>query len=344
MTLHIYAHKTDIEEMNERRAICRLAHVLHYSKCGIGEDDYLFIANIDPTKDHRIEKIGHLTQLDGLLLGPKSIAIVEFKNYFDPIEGKDLESKWYVRGRKKRIPMRTGKKINPVQQAIHARNVLHQYLQNYNSSLFKNDPKNSFAALYSFLLFHPGLHPKSNIPDLGPNDYWLRIRSIDAIAELALSAGPKYFELTFNQMKRIAEEAFFAKPWPEMSDILNIEWGRLMIQEPGDSTFTRIRLWENDELTIGRSRQFGHRITSQNNNVSRSHAHITIEGEQIRVLDLDSKNGTFHDGKPIDSECGILLSEKQSVGLGGTTSKEGTFIWFEKKGRRKKTISTQTNI
>ena len=112
MTVEFYVHTGQIEDMNERRAICRMARVLESVSTNL-PDLYLFIANIDPDKDSQLRAQGKLTQLDGLLLGPKAIAIVDFKNYFDPIEAKNLNGRWYVRTRQRRQRVKGGSHKNP---------------------------------------------------------------------------------------------------------------------------------------------------------------------------------------------------------------------------------------
>ena len=253
MTVHLYAHRSNIDEMNERRAICRLTRALKSSQYGRSPDNhFLFIGNIDPSQDPKLNAQGKLTQLDGLLLGQNFIAIVDFKNYFDPIEASQLDGKWYVRSGKRRMLVKGGSKKNPYRQARNARRTLHDYLNTFDPTLFDGNYDKSWDAIYAFVLFHPALHPHSQIPPLGKEGYWLRFSSVDDIAELAQSTGSREFELSQAKMEALAKNGFLAQPWGEMEELLKSEWGYLLVQEPGDATPVRIRLWHYDDFTIGR--------------------------------------------------------------------------------------------
>ncbi|MEM7331882.1 MAG: NERD domain-containing protein [Chloroflexota bacterium] len=345
MTLHIYANNPNINDMNERRAICRVGHILQNSHCGDSEkDDYLFIGNIDGTKDPQFQKYGYLTQLDGLLLGPNFIAIIEFKNYFDPIIAENLDDPWFAETKNGREHVKGGNRDNPYLQAKNARRLLHNYLRSFDASLFNSIPNQSIKTLFSFVLFHPSLHPNSTLPKLGTNDYWIRLRGVDAVAELALTAGPKEFHLTLTDMERIAKEAFFAQKWKKMEELLKSEWGGLYIKQPDNDQPTRIRLWHHDEFTLGRSSQFGHRFILENDNISRSHAHFTlIDNNYLQVVDLESKNGIFKDDERVDTNEGILFSAGETIILGSNKPEEATAIWFEKKQTTTRTRLTLTS-
>lgn len=342
MTVQLYAHTSNIDDMNERRAICRLTRTLQSSDCGRSPDNhYIFIGNVDPSKDPNLRAQGHLTQLDGVLLGHNFIAIVDFKNYFDPIEANKLDGHWFVRSGRRRKLVKGGSKKNPYRQARSARRVLHDYLVALEPSLFGNYNQKSWDAIYSFILFHPALHPQSQLPPLGKEDYWLRFRSVDAIAELALSTHSSAIKLSREKMEALAQNAFLAQPWREMNNLLKNEWGYMVVQESKDTTPIRVRLWRHDDFTIGRSSKYGHRIALEHNKVSRAHARITVDdNNNIHIYDLESKNGTFVEGRPINSKSGQILSENSQVQLGGTES-DTCHIWFEKKPVSMRTYSTQ---
>lgn len=61
----------------------------------------------------------------------------------------------------------------------------------------------------------------------------------------------------------------------------------------------RIRLTEA-EMTIGRGETSSIRIASAE--VSRDHCRLILENGRVRVVDLNSRNGTFVDGRPVDRE------------------------------------------
>lgn len=338
MTVEFYVHTGQIEDMNERRAICRMARVLESGSFNL-QDLYLFIANIDPDKDPELREQGKLTQLDGLLLGPNVIAIVDFKNYFDPIETNDLNGKWYVRTRQGRQLVKGGSYKNPYYQARRARQLLHDYLRRFDPTLFSQIPDKSWEAIYAFVLFHPALHPRSKIPDLGKDDYWLRFSSVGDIAVQAFTAGPAGFSMSSERIRDLAKKAFRAEPWQDMSRLLQDEVGYLMVQESGDATPLRIPVWHYDDFTIGRSSKYGHRLKLIHEKVSRAHVRVTVEDNRVRIYDLGSKNGIFIDGRRVDSKSGQILSSVAHLGgPDGDTAK----IWFyEATAAFGRTASTQ---
>ena len=65
-------------------------------------------------------------------------------------------------------------------------------------------------------------------------------------------------------------------------------------------------------IEIGRSSEVGIRIDAAG--VSRRHARLVINGDQARVEDLGSKNGTFVDGKPVEGTR--LLKDGDEIRIG----------------------------
>ena len=63
---------------------------------------------------------------------------------------------------------------------------------------------------------------------------------------------------------------------------------------------------------IGRAPDAAIRVDS--GGVSRHHARIVVSGNQARIEDLGSKNGTFIDGQPVTSPC--LLNDGSEVRVG----------------------------
>jgi DNA-binding winged helix-turn-helix (wHTH) protein len=65
-------------------------------------------------------------------------------------------------------------------------------------------------------------------------------------------------------------------------------------------------------VEIGRSSEVAIRIDAAG--VSRHHARLVVSGNEARVEDLGSKNGTFVEGKPIVSAC--LLKDGDEIRIG----------------------------
>ena len=75
----------------------------------------------------------------------------------------------------------------------------------------------------------------------------------------------------------------------------------------------RVILLDRRTLVIGRGVEADVRLTDTG--VSRRHAEIQVDGEQVRVVDLASTNGTTVNGRTIDS---IVLRDQDRIGLGTT--------------------------
>jgi DNA-binding winged helix-turn-helix (wHTH) protein len=65
-------------------------------------------------------------------------------------------------------------------------------------------------------------------------------------------------------------------------------------------------------IEIGRSASAAIRIDAAG--VSRRHARIVVSGDEARVEDLSSKNGTFVDGKPVAGAC--MLKDGDEIRIG----------------------------
>lgn len=60
------------------------------------------------------------------------------------------------------------------------------------------------------------------------------------------------------------------------------------------------KTWSFDrEITIGRDDKVAQACIPLDRYVSRKHAHLSAEGEHLRITDLKSRNGTRLDGKSV---------------------------------------------
>lgn len=66
------------------------------------------------------------------------------------------------------------------------------------------------------------------------------------------------------------------------------------------------------ELLLGRSRSC--QLVLPDPSVSRSHVLVLVEGEGVRVKDLDSSNGTYVNGQLIQEETALEIGDRLSVG------------------------------
>jgi pSer/pThr/pTyr-binding forkhead associated (FHA) protein len=67
-------------------------------------------------------------------------------------------------------------------------------------------------------------------------------------------------------------------------------------------------------FTIGRSRCD---LSLKDTQISRQHLKILAEGEQVFVMDMDSRNGTLFDGKPLNAGKKQLLTKGRHTLLMG---------------------------
>ena len=74
-----------------------------------------------------------------------------------------------------------------------------------------------------------------------------------------------------------------------------------------------IPLTEGD-IVLGRSRGCGIRVDEES--VSRSHALLSLQGDEVQVRDLGSSNGLFVNGKRVNKET--ILKNGDAIGLGST--------------------------
>ena len=77
----------------------------------------------------------------------------------------------------------------------------------------------------------------------------------------------------------------------------------------------RVESLNLNEMTIGRSRSC--EIFLNDSHVSRSHAQLRVDDNQVRIKDLGSRNGTYINGQQIKDE--VALREGDEVGIGPFT-------------------------
>lgn len=83
-----------------------------------------------------------------------------------------------------------------------------------------------------------------------------------------------------------------------------------LIQFSGDALGRRYYIHGAD-MVVGRSKTSG--IIVQDDSVSRAHAHLIIDGDQMAIEDIGSANGTFVNNRRIRYEGKVL---RQTVSMG----------------------------
>ncbi|GGH44554.1 FHA domain-containing protein FhaB/FipA [Microbacterium album] len=72
-----------------------------------------------------------------------------------------------------------------------------------------------------------------------------------------------------------------------------------------------------DTLTIGRSSEAG--LVIRDDYTSSQHARLVLRGDQWMLQDLDSTNGTFHDGQRVASSSPVAVRVGAPIKVGATT-------------------------
>lgn len=328
MPVEFYIHNPYIDLQNERRAMCYVARQL-YQRYHKSDKHYILIANIDPDIDPEMKPIKGLSQLEGILIGPQSIAILEFKNYFDPIIARNLKDYWFAEGitpagKPRKQQVKGGNRDNPFLQAAHAREVWQPYMREKCQEIFEEYRCQSLAPMVEhlsyYLLFHPYLNKKSSFPELDDDHLWLFIRGIRAILELtyAVSEDPVY--LAPDTMRILATEVFHAQPWPDIDKLLHTKLGFLDVLEP-DKTAVRYPLYRFQEFSLGRSSSIeGHQVDEQCDLVSGNHAQIITDQNNVYIQDLGSTNGTYLNKTKITESEPVQISHSDHIYLGSWES------------------------
>ena len=177
--------------------------------------------------------------------------------------------------------------------------------------------------LHAFLLFYPYLHPDSKLPQFGSEHSWLGIQSADEIKTLIFSIRTENVHLDAAQQFQIANTILHCQTWP-IEPLLTKFAGYLHVVEPNQS-LVRYPIHPYDSFTIGRSKRVNHLIQLNSQRVSSSHAHLFMEGNDLIIEDLNSKNGLFYDNKQLTIP--FKLPPNGKVFLGGTES-DAPQIWY----------------
>ena len=177
--------------------------------------------------------------------------------------------------------------------------------------------------LATFLLFHPYLHPKSQLPQLNTADQWLQIRGSPDIIELTQTTQTSQ-KMKANDQINFAEQLLGATQWVEMRQVLTTLLGYIYLLEPNGTTI-RHPLYAYDDLTVGRSRQ--QQLFLQSDKISARHLRLTSDAGNLFVTDLNSKNGTYINNQSLSAQHPYLLHPQQKIELGGT-GKTACQLWF----------------
>lgn len=316
MPVEFYLH-TPLDNTNERRALYRVARLLHARYGHADAPHFLLVGNIDPK--HEPQWQAHpLTQLDGLLFGEQVTALLEFKNYPDPIDGELTGRPWRVRGTSVRVE--AGSALNPYQQAIHAHRCWANFMQAMTPRVITDAGRAgrlNWNHLNGYVLFHPQLHPRSSLLHPGNNHLWLAFGSTDDILQYVFSQRPQ-LQFTPQEMRAFATQVLNARPWLELQEVIDDTIGYLAVTEP-DGSRTPYPVSTFDLFTVGRSRHHRLRLDAQFKRASGSHLQVESQLDAVRISNLDSRHGTWVNGVSLSEAgpAGQLLNDGDLITLGG---------------------------
>lgn len=109
------------------------------------------------------------------------------------------------------------------------------------------------------------------------------------------------------------DDTIISKPRQSKVNISNILFGLLFLTSPnlGKEIF-----FNKKEVIIGRDEKSD--VWLDDLEVSRKHAAVVLEGKQYILRDLNSTNGTFHNGKKIRE---VALKYGDRIGIGKVSMK-----------------------
>ena len=308
MPISFYFH-TEVEDMNERRALYRVARLLDQRFRPKTAQHVALIANVKP------KRTAQMTQLDALILAENTVALVEFKNNPDPFDGSDPDGYWmiddtdfYVSG---------GSSINPYRQAQRAHERWRAFFVRNMDKVVPDAHRQknlNWHHLNGYVLFHPYLHERSRerLMHPGKDHLWLSFGSIDEVLQFMFTGRPD-LRLTPHEIETFARGVFKGQPWHELVDLLREFVGYVKVEQPNGPPIA-YPLLAYDDLTIGRSHHNRIIIPEAFGHASSHHLRLVTQKKSVMAIDLNSTHGSFLDGEPFDK---LLLYDGAQVMLGG---------------------------
>ncbi|HEY0798396.1 MAG TPA: FHA domain-containing protein [Candidatus Baltobacteraceae bacterium] len=127
-----------------------------------------------------------------------------------------------------------------------------------------------------------------------------------------MSAGPNIHLLSLGVVGAAGLYALLAQPrrWARRSrdDVAVLQAVELRVEEQGKTRTLRVPL----PVTIGRAADA--QLVISDAQVSRMHARIELHDGTLRIRDLDSRNGTLVNARPIDVPAALRTGDEIDVG------------------------------
>ena len=324
MPIHFFLHAGLPDKQPERLALFQVANLL--AKAFQRESDtYAFVGNIDPQQDQKLISINRsLNQLDGLLLGPNLISILEFKHYFNPISVERTEDQpehwpWVVMKRDLTIH-RLGKR-SPIRQLQLAKHRWGAVFQDLRFSLKGEVPFEAERlehSINSLLLFYPYLNREAIPQEIEQID-WFHYGSVRQVEQLVRSLTSDVQVSPETILHWAGNHGIGASSWDFMNRASQTVFARLeIIEHKKQGRRQEVLLFNNSTQIIGRvNREAVYDVNLESGSISRPHAMIEVIQGEVRIRDIGSKFGIYSsEGVQIGQDDAVPLAPYQSVYLG----------------------------
>ena len=309
--------QTPLDHTNERRALYSVARLLQ-EKYGRNSADYVaLIANLAPKE---VVSWRGLTQIDAILVTEKNIALLDFKNYPDPFDGRNLEGRWPLH-QNPRYFVDGGSAFNPYKQAVIAHTRWGTYFSEGSRRVFSAETQGvlQWGHLNGYVLFYPSLHPDTQLAHPANNHLWLSWGSWTQVIEFLFANRPK-LALNREEIGRFISELCLAKPWNELEQLLATELGYFVVKHAGQEVRWPIRQWETVTIGRGHDNSYGYQLLQSYNKVSRHHLRLETSQNSVTLF-CKGQNGTFINGRRVVEKS--FLDDGVPITLGGVAGETG---------------------
>lgn len=323
MTVEYFIQR-DPQYAHEELAVVKLAQLMQRAFAASSRF-YLLAANVCFWR----------TQADALVLTPHAIILLEFKSCSDPVYGR-AHGCWHVISGQGKI--RGGSHDNPYQQILANRAKLIKYLDR-NRQRFLNSGRARQAAgqwgqISGAIIFHPHLHPDSDIVTPPDSRAWLGVIGLNETAEFLFSRFSPQFDFRPQELRQLAVEALHCRPWDDVTTLLPPLPGNGYLWLLDESEQHTYGFPITDKTTIGRSRDNTLVVPRRYSHTSRYHAFVQLAGTEPWLYDNSSTHGTFVNGQAVNLEKGHALKHGDRVTLGAPDAVGACQLCFESQLRQ----------
>ncbi len=314
--------EVDFEHNFEREPVIQIARSL-YNHLSQVNKYYALLANVDiPSRGK-----GNTRQIDAILIGEDGMGIIDFKNSNEPFVPTLDDRPWVYRNGKS---VKAGKNNNPFRQMEDQREALYRFMQRLPDYVDKNQLNKRFlqhagrnlkSKKVNKHFYHFDIHGRVVLTgerfEIGHMkrehfQQWFDIIWQDDCTDFARSmAFNKGVKLPQQLIPVIIEKMFGLSRWTELESLYQKPFAFLT----GETLALPVPLL-NSSVTLGRNYSIAVRIGTEKTHVSRKHAIIKQTPGGSLLSDLGSRNGTWVNGKRLESEQSQLLKHNDLITLG----------------------------